>query len=168
MKIYHDSENRVVTSTYGDVDATDLGPAFVEIVHRWNAANTTDALPQRSLVDPGWVGRLISSSMLFQVEGDDMRHRVVGQLFISRNGGFDPTGQTVRDLFPTRPVARILYPEYLRVVAEAVPAILSLQYLTVKEVMRYSRVLILPFTDQDPPRRQVSHFLSLYRFEDSA
>lgn len=163
----HD-QNEVVERAFGDVDATALGSMYVEVFRRWSDAATPVALPPRSIIDPGWVGRLISSSMLFQVEGEDMRHRVVGQHFVNRNGGFDPTGKTLMDLFSTRPVARVLYPEYRRVVADAVPAILSLNYLTVKEFVRHSKILVLPFSDQAQPSRTVTHILSIYRFDDRA
>lgn len=161
------NRNEVAARVYGDVDATELGPAYVAIVRRWSDAATPESLPLRSIVDPGWVGRLISSSMLLQIEGEDIRHRVVGQHFVTRNGGFDPTGKTMMDLYPTRPVARLIHPEYMRVVEEAVPAILFLKYLTVKETVRKSQILVLPFTDGKSPGKTVTHLLSIYRFYET-
>jgi len=158
--------DQIVDHVFGDVDVTELGPPFIAITRRWFDASSSDALPSRSLVDPGWVGRLISSSLLMKVEGDDLRHRIVGQQFISYNSGFDPTGKSVRELFATRPVARVLYPEYMRVVSESVPGLISLRYQTVNDTTRHSKILLLPFTDQDPPDKSVAYLLGIFHFDD--
>lgn len=158
-------DNEITSRQFGQIDPTRLGPDYAKVFRRWADACTEQALTSRSLVDPGWVGRLISSAMLFQIEGDDMRHRIVGQHFLSQNGGFDPTGRTLKDLCETRPVARILYPEYQRVVAEATPAIVSLTYLTVKETIRRCSIMILPLCDRKPADRVVTHLLSVYHFD---
>ncbi len=116
------------------------------------------------MIDPSWLGRLVSSSVVFQVEGDDLRHRICGETFLNRNGRFNPTGTTVGELARTRPVARLLLPLYQRVIRDGVPALIGLRYLTVKQNLRNCDLLVLPFGSREPGEATVGHVLTIYNF----
>ncbi len=163
--------SRVLTSLdsirselFGDLRSADLPPPFAEKYQDWMDAHERVGLPPRSMIDPSWLGRLVSSSVVFQVEGDDLRHRICGEAFLNRNGRFDPTGTTVGELARTRPVARLLLPLYQRVIRDGVPALIGLRYLTVKEHLRNCDLLVLPFGSREPGEAMVGHVLTLYDF----
>lgn len=149
---------------FGDLRDADLPPPYAEKYRDWLDAHERAGLPPRSMIDPSWLGRLVSSSVVFQVEGDDLRHRICGEAFLNNNGRFDPTGTKVGDLARTRPVAGLLLPLYQRVIRDGVPALIGLRYLTVKQNLRNCDLLVLPFGSGEPGEALVGHVLTLYKF----
>ena len=158
------SLNSICSEHFGDLRSADLPPLYAEKYRDWTDAHERTGLPPRSMVDPSWLGRLVSSSVVFQVEGEDLRHRICGETFLDRNGRFDPTGTTVGELARTRPVARLLLPLYQRVIRDGVPALIGLRYLTVKQNLRNCDLLVLPFGSGESGAAMVRHILTIYNF----
>lgn len=154
----------VHSADFGDLQYTGLTSAYLKAYMDWCEALSPSALPPRSMIGPSWLGRLVSSSLLLEVEGDDLRHRICGELFLNRNGRFNPTGTLLSELAQTRPVARLLQPHYQRVLREAVPARISLRYLNVKQQVRDCEILALPFGVAPAGGKDVAFVLSIYNF----
>lgn len=158
------SPDSIRSELFGYLGSAELSPSYEEKYRDWVDAHERSGLPPRSMIDPSWLGRLVSSSVVFQVEGDDLRHRICGETFLNRNGRFNPTGTTVGELARTRPVARLLLPLYQRVIRDGVPALIGLRYLTVKQNLRNCDLLVLPFGSREPGEATVGHVLTIYNF----
>lgn len=152
------------SAVFGDLKHAGLKSAYAQAYLDWRDAHTPVGLPPRSMIGPSWLGRLVSSSLLLQVEGDDLRHRICGELFLNRNGRFDPTGLLLSDMAKSRPVARLLLPNYQRVLREAVPALIGLRYQNVRQQVRDCDLLVLPFGPSPDGGRDVAFVLSIYHF----
>jgi len=111
----------MLAPTFGRIAVDDIEPENYRVILRaWDAQRDGGPFPRIEKIDPFIVPALASNLILYEIKGEDLIFRVIGESVVT-TVGTNLRGRTLRDSFGDTPYARMIERQLHECAATGVP-----------------------------------------------